>query len=53
MKLDYKMTPTKSGGGHVQVPAKVLQAAKMAVPCRVAFRARKNKITMFAPEKEE
>ena len=42
----YKVTPTKSGGGHVQVPAIVLQWAGMKVPGRVAFRVRAGKVTM-------
>ncbi|MDD5547173.1 MAG: hypothetical protein PHO67_08490 [Candidatus Omnitrophica bacterium] len=48
----YKMTPTKSGGGHVQIPALVLQWAGMKAPGRVAFRVRGGKITMYDPEKE-
>jgi hypothetical protein len=46
----YKLTPTRSGGGHVQVPSIVLQWAGWKAPCRVVFSVRGGKVSM---EKEE
>jgi hypothetical protein len=42
----YKLTPTSSGGAHVQIPAIVLQWAGIKPKCRVVFSVRGERITM-------
>jgi len=42
----YKLTPTASGGAHVQIPAIVLQWAGIKPKARVVFSVRGERITM-------
>lgn len=53
----YKLTPTRSGGAHVQIPAIVLMragwcnGAGLVKECLVTFSARGGRITMEKKEK--